>query len=244
MYPHERSLVNSMTGRPFSLLGVNNDDKLTTVKTAIRENEINWRSWYDGSDGPICKKFEISSFPTIFLIDHAGVIRYKNVRNPELLDAAIEKLVREAEQAIAGGDVKPPEPEFRKYVDSTGKFKVDAKFVSFAGGMVELEKKAGGKISLALEKLSEDDRQYLELAGYLREGTIADTGGVEAAPVATVRVFTDITGEHKVTASFVRLDGANVKLRKEDGTEIVLSMDKLSESDQEWIRDHDDNPPN
>ena len=96
MYGHERSLVDEYSGRPFVLLGVNNDTKIERVKTAIKKNNLNWRSWYDGSGGPIVASYGIRSFPTILLVDHKGIVRYKNVRGDKL-DAAIEKLVEEAE---------------------------------------------------------------------------------------------------------------------------------------------------
>ena len=50
MYPHERSLVENMAGRPFALLGVNTDDDLAQLKHVIQKEQINWRSWWDGED--------------------------------------------------------------------------------------------------------------------------------------------------------------------------------------------------
>ena len=96
MYPHERSLVESMAGRPFVLLGVNTDDDLPQLQQVIRKERINWRSWWDGAEQHIVRAWNVQSFPTIYLIDHRGVIREINPRG-RALDAAIEKLVAEAE---------------------------------------------------------------------------------------------------------------------------------------------------
>ena len=97
MYPHERSLVASMQGRPFVLLGVNSDPK-EKVEAAIKRENITWRSWWDGGStgGPISSSFNIRGWPTIFVIDHRGIIRQKNVRGAKM-DAAVEFLLAEAE---------------------------------------------------------------------------------------------------------------------------------------------------
>ncbi len=239
MYPHERSLVNEMQGRPFSLLGVNNDGEIDRVKTAVKENDLNWRSWWDGDDGPIVKDFGISSFPTIFLVDHTGVIRYKNLRGASL-EHAIQMLVAEAEANGAKGGIVAAEPELRQFVDTTGKNKVVATFKSFADGKVILAKSSGEEVTMDLDSLSQKDRDYLENGGYL--AAAGNTSDSSAGENKESRVFTDVTGQHKVTASFVRLNGNDVTLLKDDGTEIKLPLDRLSEPDQEYVKKAVDEP--
>jgi|GEM_PF-796362 len=243
MYPHERSLVQTMQGRPFSLLGVNNDEELDTVKTAVKENELNWRSWWDGGDGPIVKDFGIESFPTIFLVDHTGVIRYKNLRGAAL-DMAIELLVSEAESAGAKGGIVLAEPELRQFVDKTGNHKVVAKFKSFTGINVIVEKSSGEEITLVLDSLSQKDRDYLEESGYLAAAEASSTASLADGSTEAIvaREFTDSTGNYRVTATFVKLDGNDVTLRKDDGSEVVLPLDRLSETDQQYVKKAGDNP--
>ena len=63
----------------------------------MSEEQITWRSWWDGggTDGPIATLFGTSSgWPTIYVLDHKGVIRYKNVRG-EALDEAVDTLLEE-----------------------------------------------------------------------------------------------------------------------------------------------------
>ncbi len=98
MYPHERSLVKDYESRPFALLGVNSDKDLEKLKVRMEKESITWRSWRNGgsTSGPISTQWNVSGWPTIYLIDGKGVIRYKNVRG-DALDEAIEKLVAEAE---------------------------------------------------------------------------------------------------------------------------------------------------
>lgn len=101
MFPHERSLVEEMSGRPFALIGVNSDADLEDLKKKNAEAQVTWRSFWNGPDGtrgPIAKEWNVSSWPTIYLIDAEGKIRYKNLRGNPLEDA-IRKLVAETEAA-------------------------------------------------------------------------------------------------------------------------------------------------
>jgi len=98
MYPHERSLVKKMEGRPFALLGVNSDADREKLKEVMKKEGITWRSWWNGgsTQGPIAAKWNVHGWPTIYVLDAKGVIRYKNIRGKPL-EEAVEKLVREAE---------------------------------------------------------------------------------------------------------------------------------------------------
>ena len=96
MYPHERSLVKRLADKPFVLLGVNSDDSRDEVKKVIDKNQLTWRSWWDAgsTDGPIQTAYNVSHWPTIYVLDHEGVIRYVDVRE-KALDEAIDKLLAE-----------------------------------------------------------------------------------------------------------------------------------------------------
>jgi len=96
MYPHERSLVMRLQGQPFALLGINSDKNLDELHAAMIKEQITWRSWWDGggTGGPIATPFGVHSWPTIYVLDHKGVIRYKNVRG-EALDEAVDTLLAE-----------------------------------------------------------------------------------------------------------------------------------------------------
>jgi peroxiredoxin len=97
MYPHERSLVERLKDKPFVLLGVNSDPKQKILDAMKREN-ITWPFFWDGGNtsGPIAKQYGVRGWPTIYVLDHKGVIRYKNVRG-EQMDQAVEKLLKELE---------------------------------------------------------------------------------------------------------------------------------------------------
>ena len=101
MYPHERSLVKDYAERPFAIIGVNSDRDREKLQERIVEESITWRSFWNGGStaGPISTQWNVSGWPTIYVIDHTGKIRFKNVR-VDALDAAIAELVEEAERAL------------------------------------------------------------------------------------------------------------------------------------------------
>jgi len=103
MYPHERSLVKKLADKPFALVGVNSDKDRDALKDVLEKEQITWRSFWNGpkgTGGPISESWNVQGWPTLYLIDHKGVIRHKWLGSPgdEVLDAAIEKWVREAEK--------------------------------------------------------------------------------------------------------------------------------------------------
>jgi hypothetical protein len=100
MVPHERSLVERFQNKPFALLGVNADRSVGEFRRVQEEKQINWRSWWDGNPGRISSRFQVQGFPSLFLLDHNGVIRNASVGRPRDsdLENAIERLIREAEE--------------------------------------------------------------------------------------------------------------------------------------------------
>jgi hypothetical protein len=87
--------VQRMQGRPFALLGINSDPK-DRLRKVIEKEKITWPSWWDGGNpsGPIARKWNVHGWPTVYVLDQNGVIRFKNVREKPL-DEAVEKLLVE-----------------------------------------------------------------------------------------------------------------------------------------------------
>ena len=96
MYPHERSLVKRLADKPFALIGVNSDKDLDKLQAVLKKENITWRSFWNGGStkGPISKAWNVRGWPTIYVLDHKGVIRYKNVRG-EPMDKAVDTLLKE-----------------------------------------------------------------------------------------------------------------------------------------------------
>jgi len=99
MFPHERSLVKRLEGKPFALLGINSDADRDKCKEQNKDQNITWRSWWNGgsTEGPIAKAWNVSGWPTIYVLDGNGVIRAKNVRD-KAMDKAIDELLAEMEK--------------------------------------------------------------------------------------------------------------------------------------------------
>jgi len=99
MYPLERELVSRLKNRPFAMLSVNTDPEREALRKSIREGEITWRCWWDGGqDGPISSRWNILSFPTVFVIDAKGIIRDIGPRGTEL-NRTVDRLLGETTES-------------------------------------------------------------------------------------------------------------------------------------------------
>src|SRR5262249_22160841 len=94
----ERSLVNKLKDKPFVILGINSDSKRDDLKKVLEKEQITWRSWWDGgtTEGPIATQWNIQGWPTLYLLDHKGVIADKSLGFRDM-DHRIEQLVAEAQ---------------------------------------------------------------------------------------------------------------------------------------------------
>jgi len=100
MYPHERSLVARLKDEPFALIGVNSDQDKDALKVAMKEENITWRSFWNGGNthGPISTAWNVKGWPTIYVLDHEGRIRFRGVRG-EAMDKAVDSLLAELKAA-------------------------------------------------------------------------------------------------------------------------------------------------
>ncbi len=95
MYPHERSLVKNLKDAPFAIIGVNSDRDLDKLRPRLEEEKITWRSFWNGPEGtggPISKAWNVSGWPTIYVLDAEGVIRAKGTRG-KALDKVLAELL-------------------------------------------------------------------------------------------------------------------------------------------------------
>ena|SRR6516162_2040120 len=96
MYPHERSLVKRLAGQPFALLGINSDNDREELKKVMEREMITWRSWWNpsGKGGVISEAWGVRGWPTIYVLDAEGRVRYRDVRG-EAMDQAVDTLLAE-----------------------------------------------------------------------------------------------------------------------------------------------------
>ncbi|HEV3437490.1 MAG TPA: TlpA disulfide reductase family protein [Gemmata sp.] len=101
MIPHEREMVKKLKNKPFTLLSVSCDDEQETLVKFFEKEQMPWDHWFDGRGGSVAKTFRIRAFPTMYLIDHSGILRNKWIGNPgdDKLEKAIEDLVNDAVKA-------------------------------------------------------------------------------------------------------------------------------------------------
>jgi thiol-disulfide isomerase/thioredoxin len=102
MIPHEREMVGRLKGKPFALVSISCDEEKDTLTDFLDNEEMPWTHWWDGKDGPLGKALAIRFYPTIYVIDAKGVIRFKNIRE-EKLEEAVNKLLKEMDGESAGG---------------------------------------------------------------------------------------------------------------------------------------------
>ena len=97
MYPHERSLVKRLANKPFALLGVNSDKDKKVLRKRMQEENITWRSFWagpEGTQGMIPSTWGVTGWPTIYILDDKGVIRFKGPRGHKM-DEAVDQLLAE-----------------------------------------------------------------------------------------------------------------------------------------------------
>ena len=97
MFPYERSLVEKWKDEPFALVGVNTDPPKQLSKY-VKNGTITWRNFRDEKvGGPISSKWDIVGWPTIYVLDHKGIIRHVG-QTKEDLDKTLAKLIKEAKE--------------------------------------------------------------------------------------------------------------------------------------------------
>ena len=93
--------MKRLSGKPFVLLGVNSDASRNAIQKVVVKEKIVWRSWFDGGGkaGPIATKWQIGNWPTLYILDAKGVIRYIEAdgETPDAmhLDGIIDMLLKE-----------------------------------------------------------------------------------------------------------------------------------------------------
>jgi hypothetical protein len=97
--------VTNLKGKPFALIGVHIGGlNAKQLKGVVDKQRLTWRSFVDAGNagaGPIATRWNLSATPTLYVIDHRGVIRHKWAGAPgeKVIDAALDKLIRVAEES-------------------------------------------------------------------------------------------------------------------------------------------------
>lgn len=98
MLPHERSLITKLKGRPFAIVGVNSD-KEERLQELVADGTTTWRNFTNKQKhGKISTDWGVHGWPTLYLLDHNGIIKHKGLRG-EAMEKAILEMVTEAEKS-------------------------------------------------------------------------------------------------------------------------------------------------
>ena len=87
MYGQQREMLERLGAKRFAILSVNTDRERETLRQSIKDGEITWPCWWDGPTRAICTEWNVTRFPTTYIIDSAAVIRHKNIRGQAFEDA-------------------------------------------------------------------------------------------------------------------------------------------------------------
>lgn len=97
--PHKKAMVHRLSNEPFALIGVNSDGKPADVKPLFEKEGITWRNAIDETtSGKLATAWRVRGWPTIYVIDHLGVIRAVDLWNEEL-EAKVVELIKAAKAA-------------------------------------------------------------------------------------------------------------------------------------------------
>src|SRR5262245_32669351 len=95
-YPYLRLLLDLYGNWPFAIVGVDNSQDLDAAKQVKIDQRLPYRSWWDGGGdeltGPIASSWNVQGFPTLYVLDADGVIRYVDLKDEQLLKAVRELL--------------------------------------------------------------------------------------------------------------------------------------------------------
>jgi len=97
MIPHEREMNEKLKGKPFAFISISGDDAKETLTSFLEKEKMPWVHWFADRKG-ILKDWNIKFYPTMYILDHKGVIRAKGLRGEEL-EKKVNELVVEAEKA-------------------------------------------------------------------------------------------------------------------------------------------------
>lgn len=105
--PHQKAMLARFAGRPFAIVGVSGDVEREDGLAAEERHGATWRSFWaywpgeDGQAPPLKDTWYVRFWPTYYVLDQAGVIRYKGSWDDDLA---------KIEEVVAGLLASPPRP--------------------------------------------------------------------------------------------------------------------------------------
>ena len=100
-YPYHRLLLELYKDQPFALLGISSDTDLEAARKAKEDRGLTYRMWWDGGEsgsrkeGAIATSWGVGGWPTVYVLDKRGKIRFVNLRQEDLLKG-VKQLMSES----------------------------------------------------------------------------------------------------------------------------------------------------
>lgn len=96
-YPYQRFMLELYKDDPVVILGVNSDEEIETILEAKEEEGLDYRVWWDGhgevgTEGPIATEWNVTGWPSIYILDENGVIRHAQKRHAAVVTSVNELL--------------------------------------------------------------------------------------------------------------------------------------------------------
>jgi peroxiredoxin len=103
-YPYQRFLLDLYKEWPFALVSVESGKDPLVTKQMKGTQRLSYPSWWDSGGksqgGPIARAWQVTGWPTTYVLDADGVIRFVDVRREDLLKA-VRLLVDETLEAAS-----------------------------------------------------------------------------------------------------------------------------------------------
>jgi len=99
MNPYERLMMELYGNWPFAIVSVETGESREATRKVKADERLAYRSWWDaqpaGGAGPIASAWNVGGFPSIYVLDGRGVIRYVDLRYEDLLKGVRQLLQEE-----------------------------------------------------------------------------------------------------------------------------------------------------
>jgi pentatricopeptide repeat protein len=94
--PNVRAIYQANKEKGFEVVSISLDDNKEKLEAFLADHPMPWNTVFSGKgwNDDTAKIYEISSIPSLWLVDKKGILRYFDVRGEDL-KAAVEKLLRE-----------------------------------------------------------------------------------------------------------------------------------------------------
>ena len=102
-YPYYRLMQELYANWPFAIVGVETGARETASRLKAQHG-LTYRSWWDGpkaesSRGPIASAWNVLGWPTTYVLDANGVVRFVDLRDEDLLKAVRQLLNEHVDHA-------------------------------------------------------------------------------------------------------------------------------------------------